>query len=233
MTTKINLFLLFLLPAVLAAGGTTDLKSAPMDELVYHAQRYGNTAERREMKARAREELFTRGADSLRYLMGQVHIENVMVQVLTQQIVEQLKAEEAAPVLLDFLDNPRARTRKLAAYFLGFYDTPQYADRVTPLLADDEAAGAAIRTLGKWHIKSAVPAIVPFLSHGKEARRIAAANALRDIGDPVPLPELEKALNDPYFTVRETAARAIRALKTPDAEHLNSNGTTRTMPGQS
>ena len=217
----INVIALLLLPAALTAGGAADLKSAPMDELVYHAQRYGNTAERREMKAHARDELFARGADSLRYLMGQVHIENVMVQVLTQQIVEQLKAEEAAPVLLDFLDDPRARTRKLAAFFLGFYDTPQYADRVTPLLADDEAAGAAIRTLGKWRVKSAGPAIVPFLAHEKEARRIAAANALRDIGDPTAVPALEKALNDLFFTVRETAARAIRTLKTPDAEHLN------------
>lgn len=233
MTKGTRLSLLFLLPAALAAGEAADMKSAPMNELVYHAQRYGNTAERRAVKALARDELFARGAESLRYLMGQVHIENVMVQVLTQQLVEQMKAQEAAPVLLEFLDDPRARTRKLAAYFLGFYETPEHADKVIPLLADDEAAGAAIRTLGKWRVKSAVPEIIPFLSHEKEPRRIAAANALRDIGDPAALPALEKALNDPYFTVRETARRAIRALQVPRAEHLNSNGVIRTMPGQS
>ena len=77
MTTKINVFLLFLLPAVLAAGGTADLKSASMNELVYHAQRYGNTAERRAMKALARDELFARGWFELSTLMAARYADHV------------------------------------------------------------------------------------------------------------------------------------------------------------
>jgi HEAT repeat protein len=83
---------------------------------------------------------------------------------------------------------------------------------MTSLLGDDEAAGAAIRTLGKWRVKRAVPVILPFLKHNKEVRRVAAANALREIGDPAAAEALVEALDDPFFTVRESAERALVAL---------------------
>jgi HEAT repeat protein len=105
----------------------------------------------------------------------------------------------------------------MAAFFLSLHDTPHYADRVTPLLSNDETAGAAMRALGKWHVKAAVTNIVPYLKNEKEGRRIAAVNALRDIGDPAAIPYLMPLLNDPIFTVREVAARALSTLG-PDAE---------------
>lgn len=192
----------------LFAGG-----SAPDDELIFNIQRYGNTPEKREAKARSRDTLFARGPDGLRLMMQNVHLENIAFTVVAEDMVRTMDTQKVAAVLVEFLDDEHPRTRKLAAYWLGFHDTPEYANRILPLLKDDEAAGAAIRTLGKWRVREAVPQIVPFLSHEKEVRRIAAANALRDIGDPASIPALEPLLNDRYFTVRKVAERALEKLR--------------------
>jgi HEAT repeat protein len=186
---------------------------ASCDESIFDIQRYGNTPEKREAKAKARDELLARGPDSLREMMKRVHIENVAITVVAEEMVRTMDTQKVAAVLVEFLGDEHPRTRKLAAYWLGFHETPEFADRVLPLLKDDEAAGAAIRTLGKWRAREALPQIVPFLSHEKEIRRIVAANALRDIGDPSVVPDLAPLLNDRCFTVREVASRALSKLR--------------------
>lgn len=187
--------------------------AASYEELIFDAQRYGNTPEKREAKRVAREELFARGPDALREVMQRVHLENVMIGVLAQEMVEQMDPEKTAPVLLEFVESTNARTRRVAVFFLGLHETPEHAERVLPLLDDEEAAGAAMRTLGKWKVEKAVPLIVPFLSSEREVRRIAAVNALRDIGDPSVIPQLQPLLNDEFFTVREVTKRALGVLK--------------------
>lgn len=92
---------------------------------------------------------------------------------------------------------------------------PSTVSRVRGLLADEETAGAAIRTLGKWRDRESVPLIIHWLAEGKEPRRVAAANALREIGDPVAVPGLIAALGDRAFTVRMAAQRALMALGRP------------------
>ena len=196
----------------LSAGDLLAGGPAPDRDLIFHIQRYGNTPEKREAKARAHDELFARGPDGLRLMMQNVHLDNVMITVVAEEMVRAMDTQKVATVLCEFLEDRHPRTRKLAAYWLGFHETPEYADRLRPLLKDDEAAGAAIRTLGKWRVRASIPEIVPFLSHEKEVRRIAAANALRDIGDRSAIPELKPLLNDRYFTVREVARRALGVL---------------------
>lgn len=196
----------------LLAQGVFDPKTATYEELIFRAQRYGSTAEKRAEKKQAWDELFARGAGSLREVMKYIHLENVGVGVLAQNMIDQMDPEDTAPVLFESLKSENPRTRKMAAYFLGFHYTPQYADDLLPLLDDEEAAGAAIRTLGKWRARSAIPGIARFLSSPKEIRRIAAANALRDIGDPSAAAYLEPLLRDRYFTVRRVAERALAVL---------------------
>jgi HEAT repeat protein len=204
-----------LLCAFLCLFAATMGWSVSYDALIFDAQRYGNTPEKREAKRIAREELFARGPDALREVMQRVHYENVMMGVLAQEMVEQMEPAEAAPVLAEFLDSPHARTRRIAVFFMGFHNTPEYASRIMPLLDDEEVAGAALRTLGKWKAKEAVPLIVPFLANEREVRRIAAVNALRDIGDPTVVPLLKPLLEDSFFTVREATKRALGVLR-PD-----------------
>ncbi len=204
---------MFLFMAVVASAQQAfHPKTAGYEELIYRAQRYGSTAEKRAEKKQAWDELFARGPEALGEVMKHIHLENVTLGVLAQNMVDQMDAEATAPVLVRSLGAEQARTRRMAAYFLGFHVTPQYADALLPLLDDDETAGAAIRTLGKWRVTSAIPRIVPFLSSPKEVRRIAAANALRDTGDPSAADALEPLLRDRYFTVRRVAERALAVL---------------------
>lgn len=195
--------------ALLCMLVTNAVFAASYDELIFAAQRYGSTEEKREAKKKAWDELMAGGPEALGEVMKRAHLENVMIGVLAQNMIEQMKPEETAPVLVSSLSSEHARTRKIAAFFLGWHDTPQFADDVLPLLGDEEAAGAAMRTLGKWRVKAAVPDLLPFLRHPREVRRIAAVNALRDIGDPSVVPELIPLLGDEFFTVREVAARAL------------------------
>ena len=211
--------LLLALPlgAAEALTDTNALRTMTFDNLIFEAQRYSSTDDKKAVKAQARDEVFRRGPDSLRWLLNHAYIDNIMVQVLTEEMVGRLKAEQAVPVLLEALDAANPRVRRTSAYYLSLFTTPEHADRLIPLLKDEEVCGAAIRTLGKWKTARAVPLIAPFLKHAKETRRIAAANALRDIGDPAAVPLLMEALGDPLFTVRETAARGLTTLG-PQAE---------------
>jgi HEAT repeat protein len=193
-------------------AATNALARVPLEELVVRVQRYGSTELKRSEKAAAREEIRRRGPEALRGLMAHTDLENDTIYSLAFELVQQLKAEQAVPVLLPLLTDDQARRRRMAALFLGFYAAPEHAAEVLPLLDSDETAGAAIRTLGKWKVREAVPRIGPFLRHEKEVRRVAAANALRDIGDPAAIAPLIAALEDPFFTVRETAARALVAF---------------------
>jgi len=193
----------------LSALAAFDPAVADFDALLLHATRYGNTPEKRAQKEAAREELFARGGDSLRGLMQQVHLENIEIHSLADQLVVKLEAEESAAVLVEFLDSEHERTRRLAAYFLGYHVTPGYAEALLPLLDDPKTQGAAMRTLGKWRVVSAVPPILPFLRNEDERKRVIAANALRDIGDASALPALVAAMDDPVFTVRNAALRAV------------------------
>lgn len=195
-----------------ACGAAAEDGVPDYERLIFYATRWATTPAKREQKQAARETLFAQRAEGLREVMKRVASQNVMVRVLAQEMVEQLPAEEAVPVLLDFLNAPDSETRRIAAFFLGFYRAPEHAERLRALLRDEEAAGAAIRTLGKWRVREAIPEIAPFLQHEKEVRRIVAINALRDIGEPEAMVLLEPCLQDRYFTVRRAAARAIGVL---------------------
>ncbi len=201
-----------------ASAQTASDASADYETLIFRAVRYGTTPEKRAQKKAAREELFARGPKALHEVMKRAHSRNVMVGVLAQELVERLPADQGAPVLVEFLTSTNSDTRRMAAFFLGFYNTPEYAPQVRGLLEDPEAAGAALRTLGKWKVRDAMGDIEAFLRHEREVRRIAAVNALRDIGDPRAIPLLEPCLQDRYFTVRRAAARAIAVLRAAENE---------------
>ncbi len=207
-----RLFAVFLVIASPAFAESLDVASMGFDELMFHASRYGSTELKRECKAAARSELFARGPSALEYLAGHADSDNIWFGIYAQQMVETLPPEESAPVLLGALDSKNKDIRKMAIYFLGFNRTPQYADRVLPFLECEHEAGAAMRTLGKWGVHEAVPGIIPYLRDSDERRRIAAANALHDIGDPLAVPALRSVQRDRYFTVRRAVARALKKL---------------------
>jgi hypothetical protein len=198
-----------------ALGARAEITTnATYDELFHAATRYGNTEARREDKEAARTELFRRGADSLREVMERIHFENVMLQVLAMEMVHDwIPATNGTPVLLGYLDHERVETRRAAIYFLGFYPAPEKPARLLKALDDEKTRNAALRTLGKWKVDRARDEMSRLLkTSDAERTRVLAANALRDLGNPDDLPALLAALNDPMFTVRNTAARAVASF---------------------
>lgn len=186
-----------------------DLQGSSFDDLMSHASRYATTAEKRRMKHLARAELKRRGERFLRYLVSHAGIKNVWFSIYAREMVDWLPSEKAVPVLLDLLNAAHPEVRKMAAYLLGFYHAPQYWERLLPLLEDEDVAGAAIRTLGKWQAARAASRIADFLQDDNERRRILAVNALGDIGSPESIPSLFRMLDDPACTVRRAAVRAL------------------------
>ncbi len=199
---------------ILAAGAHAapfDVKKADFQTLIEQWLRPGDTPEHAAFKQACYDELYSRGPVTLSNLMDRIHIENVMVGVFATDMTKDkpIPRDQALSALLPFLQATNPITRKMAAFFLSFYDAPEHAAELHPLLDHEKTRGAAIRTLGKWHVTNSLPRITPFLHDGKERVRVLTANALRDIADPRSIPDLIPALADPMFTVRNSAALAL------------------------
>jgi HEAT repeat protein len=156
--------------------------------------------------------------------MAHAHLRSGELHMLIDHMVRHMEKDQAVPALVDCLPSPHARTRRVAAYFLGYFDAPEHAALVMPLLEDDDVRRVALRTLGKWGVRDAVPDVILCLGNEEERSRVAAANALRDIGDRRAVPHLIRALDDPFFTVRYCAERALRVLGDVEAEVLEALG---------
>jgi hypothetical protein len=206
--------------ALVPVGGMRAETSAELDALLVEAVRYGDTADKRAAKEAAREALRARMPEALDAAMGWVHGDRVMLQVLVMEWVTTLPAETVVPVMLGRLGDERVETRRIAAFFLGFHEGAEHAGEVLPLLEDAESRGAALRTLGKWRVGEARGEMERWLGAGTERVRVVAANALRDVGDAAALPALLAAFDDPVFTVRHAAARAVVSLGDAAVEAL-------------
>ncbi len=205
---KLRLALAAFLGAALAVHAERD-----MDALLQRATRYGNTAERRAEKEAARAELFAMGAEGLRGLMARAHLENLMLHVLAFEVVnERVPAERGIPVLAGFLASEHPRTRRVAAYLLGFYPRDEASiPALLALLDEEKQRNAALRTLGKWNVEAAAPRARALLRAEAERTRIAACNALAELRLADDLPVLMGALGDESLLVRNAAGRAILA----------------------
>ena len=207
------LFMLVL--AGLALGARAEISTnSTYDELLYAAVRYGNTEARRADKEAARTELFRRGPDALREVMNRIHVENVMLQVLAMELVrEKIPAEAGVPLLMEYVASERMETRRAALYYLGFYPAPEQPERILAGLADEKTRNATLRTAGEWKLAGVRDDARALLKKSEQERtRVLAANALRALGDQDDLPALLAALDDPVFTVRNAAARAVASF---------------------
>ncbi len=191
---------------------TNRWRDAGYETLISAISRYGNTEARRTKKALARRELQARGTDALHWLINHCHLENLWIVLTARELVRRLDKDEAVPILIQALDAEHPDIVRMAAYLLGYFTCPEHAARLMPLLENHKTAGPALRTLGKWQVTNAIPAMVAALDHEKERRRILAVNALKDVGDPMVASNLVKMLDEPVFTVRHTAAEALKKL---------------------
>lgn len=199
-----------LIPLLLAAPflAAAETNTAELVRLAYGA---ALTPEEKDAKRTAAAALNKRGVEKARALMEHVHVPNMYIRFDLDTLVRRNK-DTVAPILLDFLDSENDRTRSYAAYYLGFTPATNETQRLLPLLDDKDTATTAIRTLGKWKATNQIERIQGFLRSENERRRITAANALRDIGDPAAIPAILPLLDDPLMTVRYVAERALTSF---------------------
>lgn len=221
------LVLAFALPCAYAV----DYRTADTPRVVRDAMLDSDAPDRKQRAARAHAEMHRREAESLRYLLSIAHLRNYLIPIYVTQMWQRVPREESVPILLEAMKAPEWRTRKIAAYYLGFGHTPEHAPVMLTALQDDKVASTAIRTLGKWHVTNAIPEIARFVGSTNESQRVRAVVAMKDIGSPDAIPHLLTALRDPVLTVRFKAAEALgslapasteavtHALKTADANH--------------
>ncbi len=199
---------------------TSHAADLTLDHLLYDATRYGDTPVRREAREAAKAALLEQMPEAMHAAMRHIHGDNIMIQVLMMEWVQSQPGDVVTPALLDYLEDEREQARRLAIFFLGFHDTPEHAEKIMPHLEDESTRGATLRTLGKWKVPQARAPAEYWLREGKERLRVVAANTLRDLGDPEAIPALTAALDDPVFTVRHAAARAIVLLAGDDSSLL-------------
>lgn len=212
---KIAILILTLIGSSLPAFAQSDTNET---ELVRRAYAQPLLAADKAAKSKARAQLKKLGVEQIRILLDHVHVNNMYIRFDLDTLVRQ-NAAKAGPHLQDGLASEHERTRKYAAYYLGFTPPGDPTD-LLPLLDHPETAGVAMRTLGKWAITNAVPKILPHLAHDDERVRIRAINALRDINDPDAINPLLPSLDDEFFTVRYAAERALSSLATNHVETL-------------
>ena len=137
------------------------------------------------------------------------------IQDATNTAVRHLGAN-ALPTLLKLLHDESWKTRRSAAWALGYIkDRAAVPGLVHTLFDDDNLVSAeAARTLGKIKDAAAVPRLLETLRHSNWRVRKAAARALGAIGTPA-LHFLVAVLHDKEEDVRRLAVHALKTIEDP------------------
>ncbi|KAF3888021.1 MULTISPECIES: HEAT repeat domain-containing protein [Nostocales] len=139
--------------------------------------------------------------------------------------LQDLKAYEAVPILVELLSSYESNIRGLAVQTLGWLGDEEIqtvGPALMKMLADSEelVRSEAVDALATLDYKQAIEAIKSLLrSDSNWIVRASAAEALGDlaeVGDSEVLAELELALNDPIEPVRAYSACAIGLLGTQE-----------------
>lgn len=139
----------------------------------------------------------------------------------------QIRAQDAAPVLLRVLKHGDPVRQAAAAWALGWLRVPTTVPllRATAMSSDVEVdvRGHAIEALGVMQAQEVVPDLVTILSNAPPELRYWAAYSLGQIGDPASIPALELAASREATvlsggkSIRQEALNALVAIR----ERLN------------
>jgi len=138
----------------------------------------------------ARQSIYSQGEKAVPYLIRALWNRNSWVQGRAEGILEDLT--ERGAVLRD---------EKRTAWLIRLLSHPKSRVR-----------GGAVRALGIFHERSALPQLMKLLSDRSRYVRCEVAQAFGNIGDREAVPGLIKLLSDPHYLVRCAAARALGEL---------------------
>jgi HEAT repeat protein len=132
------------------------------------------------------------------------------------------------------LKDPHWGVRKAVVEALGRIKETSMVEALLPLLrdSDHDVRETTCDTLGKIHETRAIPALVLALTDSQTSVRLCASAALRDIDtdwDKHPaaraaLPQLQEALNDREYWVRQAAREAIQRIENAEDSPLERVG---------
>ncbi len=146
----------------------------------------------------------------------------------------QLRTPEAAPALLEALQDNDPETRGYAAWALGASETREAIPGLVPLLSDADPGLRKVAAFALGHLKAteAIPDLEGLLNDPQHDVRWNAALALARIGSPSGLPVLHRMLDRAYLGSvpdlsdeqrQEAMINAMRAaglLKNPESRAL-------------
>ncbi|MFP4055702.1 MAG: HEAT repeat domain-containing protein [Candidatus Brocadiia bacterium] len=119
-------------------------------------------------------------------------------------------SNEATPALLRLLSEGDKELRLHVVRAMETIADPRAADALAALVQggypESDAAGKALRAIGE----PAVPPLLGLLSHENWKVRRDTCNVLKQIPAPETVPAIARLLRDPNYTVRATAAHALR-----------------------
>jgi len=162
---------------------------------------------------------FVPGPKSLQAVLGAAADRDERVRRLAAVSLGRLGDETALGTLIERLGDPAPEVRTAAAGALMLFReraVQGLADEAARLLAVRPAVAAPLvegmRLLGKIGDDRALDPLAAVLREGSGETRLAAAEALGDLGLTQGIPALRTALQDPVPAVRLAAARSITAV---------------------
>jgi len=188
--------------------------TAPVESVFKTASmwRVGNVVKKVE---RARKELVKLGPKALRYVADKKMDTKDGLESEAIEVLVKAWPDSSKPYLFKALRDERYLARNNAAYFLGKLGRNGF-DAVESIFVALKAKRISPRrgvySLGDIGDSLVVPRILYLLKDKMEISRIVTAEACGKLKNPVAIPDLIKALNDPMFTVRSAAEVALVAI---------------------
>ena len=171
----------------------------------------------------ASEVILSYGPRAVPKLMDELHTQQGIGLAMCAVMAGRLRAESAAPRLVEILSDPSWEVRQSAAAALGRIRAAEAVDPLIVCLSDKVAsvrrnAATALGRIGE-PARPAAPKLIELLSSPTELRqaKVAAARALGRIGDENALQPILKLLDPKSPDLAKAAAQALGDLGSPKA----------------
>ena len=189
-----------------------DTIKRPVEEVFEEASIW-EVGEAKTKVKKARKELINLGMEAIEYVAKE---KMATKSGLEMRAIEELAKEypdSIKPFLYSALHDERRYARANAIYLLGKIKAKDGIDSLLLALKDKRnKPRAIISAFGDIEDRRIVPDILPYLKNKDEPTRIVTASTLAKLKEPKSVPELIKALNDHYFTVRSAAEQALVSI---------------------
>jgi hypothetical protein len=159
---------------------------------------------------KARKELINLGMEAIEYVVNEKIDTKKGLEIRAIEELAKAYPDSIKPFLYTTLHDDRRYARANAIYLLGKIKAKDGIDSLLLALKDKRnKPRGIISAFGDIEDRRVVPDILSYLKHKDEPTRIYTASTLNKLKDPKSVPDLIKALDDHYFTVRSAAEQAL------------------------